>query len=300
LIVVVGEILIDVFDNYQRIGGAPFNFAFHLKNLGWPVRFLSRIGNDEYGKTILDMVKKQGFNAHDIPIDDHHPTGTVQVSLDRLGVPQFDIRTDVAYDYIDVSIADSIEWSSVQMIYIGTLAQRTDDNFRRIQKIMAKMSPETKVFFDINLRLPHVNTIAVETSLEQTDILKLNTDEFLFIQNIFNGTETENRQIDWLMERFSIEMVVLTKGSDGSIIYTAKQTATASTQENTKVVDTVGAGDAYAAVSAAGYLNGLSPEAIVEKASDFAAFVCTLPGAIPDDVAVYKKLRQQLGGTTHV
>ena len=53
MILVIGEILFDVFPNYKRLGGAPFNFAYHLKNLNFPVRFISRIGTDAAGKAIL-------------------------------------------------------------------------------------------------------------------------------------------------------------------------------------------------------------------------------------------------------
>ena len=58
MILVVGEILYDVFSDYKRLGGASFNFAFHLKNLGFPVRFISRIGNDTDGKNILRKLEQ--------------------------------------------------------------------------------------------------------------------------------------------------------------------------------------------------------------------------------------------------
>ena len=53
MILVIGEILFDIFPGYKRIGGAPFNFAYHLKKLGLPVRFVSGISNDTEGKEIL-------------------------------------------------------------------------------------------------------------------------------------------------------------------------------------------------------------------------------------------------------
>jgi fructokinase len=65
VIVVIGEILIDIFQDYQRIGGAPFNFAFHLKQLGFSVRFLTRVGNDRHGRRIIDMLEEKGFDTAD-------------------------------------------------------------------------------------------------------------------------------------------------------------------------------------------------------------------------------------------
>ncbi len=47
MILVIGEILFDQFPDYRKLGGAPFNFAYHLQQLGYPVRFISRIGADK-------------------------------------------------------------------------------------------------------------------------------------------------------------------------------------------------------------------------------------------------------------
>ena len=89
MIVVIGEVLIDMFQDYERIGGAPFNFAFHLKKLGFPVRFFTRVGNDRHGRRIIDMLKKNGFNLADVQMDSRHSTGTVRVDLDRAGHSAF-------------------------------------------------------------------------------------------------------------------------------------------------------------------------------------------------------------------
>lgn len=297
MILVIGEILFDVFENYDRIGGAPFNFAFHLKKLGWPIRFLTRIGDDAYGVKILDFLKKHGFNMEDINIDKNHPTGTVQVSLDDNGVPQFDIHTEVAYDYFDASSINEIYWPDVHMIYIGTLAQRKQQNFIEIQNIIRQKPSKTTIFFDINLRPPHVNSEAIKTSLEKTDILKLNDDELSLIRKSYSVSGTQDQLISWIIKRFKIEMVILTMGSRGSIIYTANKKRAAPITEKTQMFDTVGAGDAYAAIAAAGYLKCLPPQIIVKKASDFAAYICTLPGAIPENMSIYEPMRGQLGGT---
>jgi len=267
--------------------------------LGWPVRFLTRVGDDDYGRMILNLLKKQGFNMNDVQLDTRHPTGTVQVSLDDQGVPRFDIRTQVAYDYFDFNTLEPVAWPDIRMIYIGSLAQRTGYNYTNIQKLMSKKEPRTDVFFDINLRAPHINTTAIEQSLECTGILKLNEEELHLIQSHFDGPETENPLIAWIMERFDIQMVILTKSSQGSTIYIHGKVVESPAPENISITDTVGAGDAYAAVAAAGYLKGLSAETIIEKASNFAAYICTLPGAIPEDMAVYQSMLKVVRRSIH-
>jgi len=75
MILVIGEILFDQFPEYKRIGGAPLNFAFHLASLNVPVRFISRIGNDDDGREILRQMRALDFPVNDIQISHTHPTG---------------------------------------------------------------------------------------------------------------------------------------------------------------------------------------------------------------------------------
>jgi fructokinase len=87
VILVIGEILFDAFPNYRRLGGAPFNFAYHLKNFGFNVRFISRKGMDDAGQEILHKLEWARFNLDDIRVDDVHPTGSINVRLNDSGAP---------------------------------------------------------------------------------------------------------------------------------------------------------------------------------------------------------------------
>ncbi len=294
MILVIGEILIDRFPGYERIGGAPFNFAFHLKQMGLPVRFLTRIGQDEYGRQILRMLQDKGFRSEDIQTDAHHPTGRVDVSLDPEGVPQFNICNDMAYDYLDLSSTADSELSSVQMIYFGTLVQRSTHGYRQIQQFLERTSPPTRLFCDINLRPPHIRAEAIGSSLHHADLLKLNLDELTQISKVNNGPHQEAEAIDWLMQSFGISQIALTLGDRGSKIATAHQTIASQPPQNVPIVDTVGAGDAYASVFAAGYLKHLSVQLTLELATDFAAHICGQAGAVPSDDAFYRILRRKM------
>lgn len=297
MVIVAGEILMDVFDTYQRIGGAPFNFAFHLKQMGRAVRFITRVGDDARGREIMRLLQRRHFDLNDVQIDPHRPTGTVQVTVDRRGVPTFDIKTEVAYDYLDLAAAAPIDWPSVRLIYFGTLAQRTAHGFRQVERLLARKRGQTKAFCDINLRPPHVHEDVVRACLQQADLLKLNSDELTVVRSVCGGPAQEQPLIQWLMNRFAIEMLILTKGEDGSAIYTDKGCFVAAAPQAIRVVDTVGAGDAYAAVLAEGYMQALPPDALAKAAGDFAAVICAQPGAVPEDRSVYRQLRRRLKGT---
>jgi len=216
VIFVIGEILIDIFQDYERIGGAPFNFAFHLKKLGFPVRFFTRVGNDKHGKRIIDMLEKNGFNQADVQVDSRHPTGTVRVDLDQQGIPNFDICVNVAYDHLDLNIADRLDAGVADMIYFGTLLQRTNSACRQVQRFLSRKTNGATHFCDINMRPPHVNADAVAGSLHHADLLKVNEAELADIQRAFDGPAAENDVMSWLMETFTIGAVALTRGSRGS------------------------------------------------------------------------------------
>jgi len=138
VIVVIGEILIDIFPHYERIGGAPFNFAYHLKKMGFSVRFLSRVGQDRHGERILDRLRSAGFDLDDVQLDPVRPTGTVGVQLDKNGVPHFDICENVAWDHLDLGACPVAATEGTEMIYFGSLVQRTESGRRQIQNLLLK------------------------------------------------------------------------------------------------------------------------------------------------------------------
>jgi fructokinase len=296
VIVVIGEILIDIFQDYERIGGAPFNFAFHLKKLGFPVRFFTRVGNDRHGKRIIDMLEKNGFNQADVQVDSRHPTGTVHVDLDQQGIPNFDICVNVAYDHLDLNIADRLDAGVADMIYFGTLLQRTDAACRQVQRFLSHTNKGARRFCDINLRPPHVNPDAVAGSLRHADLLKVNEAELEEIQRSFDGPAEANDVMSWLMETFTIGAVAITRGSRGSEFYSHDGSIAIPIVPSSSTIDTVGAGDGYAAILAAGCLQQIPWEVTIRQASRFAARICGIAGAVPDDENFYNDFRPLMRG----
>lgn len=292
MILVIGEILFDVFPNYRRLGGAPFNFAYHLKNFGFNVRFISRIGMDDAGKEILHKLELSRFNPDDIQVDDDHPTGSVNIQLDKSGAPQFDIISDVAYDYIDfVPEYHSKLTDAAQMIYFGSLVQRSEAGYENLQAFIIPNSTESLNFYDINLRPGCYNNAIVEKSLLKTDILKLNIDELEKLKQMLSLKVSNEDLVYHLMETHSIDTVSLTKGGSGSELFINQSCFKSETAEAIKVIDSVGAGDAYAAMLAAGLLEKWRPEDILARASLFASRICEIKGAIPDTASFYEPFK---------
>lgn len=287
-IFVIGEILFDIFPNYTRMGGAPFNFAYHLHKFGFPVCFVSRVGNDEHGRQITEALNARGFSTDYIQMDRRYPTGNVQIRLDENGVPDFDIISDVAYDHIefDTGVHQHV-LDQAGLIYFGTLAQRGRDGFNSIQQFLAHRNSEALCFYDINLRPNCYSETVIQASLEHSDVLKLNMDELQVCKQICRFEEDDRRFISYLRQTHNLGTVALTHGEHGSNLYTNGNRYDSTPQMVASLIDTVGAGDGFAAMLAAGTLLGWPPEQVLFQASKFASRICSIRGAIPDSPAFY-------------
>ncbi len=297
MVLVIGEILFDCFPEYRRIGGAPFNFAFHLKKLGLPVRFVSRVGDDEPGRAILAFLVQQGFDERDVQVDPQHETGSVQVRLDGRGVPTFEITADVAYDHIEpAGAAKHLTAPGTRLLYFGSLAQRTRRGFATIQKLLAQRPRTVKSFYDINLRPGGYDDPLITASLKQADLLKMNRDELLTLADIFKKRGTDGEIVSYLMKTFDIETVSLTLGAEGSEMFTGGRRYRQPPASVDRMADTVGAGDAYAAMIALGYLQRWPAAKTIAGAGRFAARLCGVEGALLTDDDDYRSIRQQIKG----
>ncbi|MFO7930640.1 MAG: carbohydrate kinase family protein [Thermodesulfobacteriota bacterium] len=300
MVLVIGEILMDVFPEYRRIGGAPFNFSYHLHHFGLPVHFISRIGRDEPGKEILEILERNEFDTRGIQMDHKRPTGKVIVHPDPNGGHRFEIVENAAYDSIELpKLPESAAGNTPRLIYFGTLIQRTPAAFAKVQQFLDNRSPQTRCMCDINLRPGCYSTETVLKSLQQADILKINNEEIETVQKMLSGSLETEEFVFWLMEEYNIEMVSVTCGSEGSELYAGRMRHTARVPEFGPIADTVGAGDAYAAVLALGYLKNWPPERILSEATAFSAEICRIQGAVPEDRSFYEDFIKRIAGETN-
>jgi fructokinase len=296
MILVIGEILFDVFEKETRLGGAPFNFSYHLINFGFPVRFISRIGKDNLGNKILTLLTAYHFNIDDIQIDDRHDTGTVAVRLSSSGNPTFHIEPDVAYDYIDFLPKEHLSlMNTADVIYFGTLVQRTSQGFKSMQKFMEFRRSDALCFYDINLRRNCYSDKVIFASLDHADLLKLNKEELQECKNMFRFSRNDNAFIPFLMDKYALKMIAVTKGDKGSDLYTETGRFHSETNPVLSIVDTVGAGDAFSAMLAVGTMKGWKPDRTLSMASMFASRICEIRGAIPESREFYNPVKEMMG-----
>jgi fructokinase len=243
------------------------------------------------GGDIRNFLDLNGFDTRHVQQDVRYETGNVMVTLDSQGNPVFDILKDMAYDYIDFdsSISTTLQ-QKTGLIYVGTLAQRTEHGHKTIQRIVSSREPNTRCLYDVNLRPDCYSEEIVRASLRQCDVVKMNAEELEIIKAMFGFSGSNEIFIDYLMRDFGIEMISLTKGKDGSELFTSAGSYQMKHDPIEIKGDTVGAGDAYASMLAVGYLNHWPPELILEKATDLAERICSIKGAIPKETDFYDSL----------
>ena len=288
----IGEILFDIYGTQKNFGGAPFNFIFHAKKITGKANFVTAVGDYDNGETILEFLGQHDFSQEYIGVKKGLSTGTVMVKLNKLKVPEYHIKNNVAYDFIDLSEnqkSDLIKSSG--LVYFGTLCQRNEVSRKTINSFF---NSDLIKFCDLNLRQAFYSEQIITDSLQAADILKLNIDEMKMICEIFNIDFTDSSTAATeLMKRFEISNIAVTKGEDGAELYSNSEFDYYKS-EVTNAVDTVGAGDAYSAVLAVGILNGLKINKINRLANQFASEICMVKGALPQNEDVYKIFREKL------
>lgn len=283
--IIVGEILYDVFADGQRVlGGAPLNVAWHLQGLGLAPLLITRLGKDDWGDEVLRILQQWGLDTRFIQWDAQHPTGRVQVTVDK-GTPHFDIAPQQAYDYLEATLALSVlPKESYPLLYHGTLALRAPASRHTVETLIQSLT--LPVFLDMNLRAPWWDWIIVESCLHTATWVKMSVDEFRAIEPTLSETDWE-ATLDAFCQRYDLAAVIITLGTRGALLKARDSKLLQVTAPTVAVVDTVGAGDAFSAVVILGLLKQWPLTVILERAVAFAAAICQVPGATTPHLDFY-------------
>ena len=274
-----GEIIFDIYPDRECIGGAPLNFAAHACREGADAFLLSAVGNDILGNRALEFLNKIGIFTDYVSVKSDFETGRCLVTLDERGVPTFNVKNEVAYDYINSECREYFD-----VIAFGTLALRNDASRNTLKKLL-KVRNFGKVFCDINLRSPFYTKENVELCLENANILKLSDTELDYVLDTFFGIRYENfvQNLRFLSSKYpNLEEIALTCGENGAYVYSAPDDKICYTSARTvKVVSTVGAGDSFGASYLVSRLKGMDIVSSLERATEVSAYVVSCKDAIP-------------------
>ena len=290
-VVGIGELLWDVLPSGKQLGGAPCNFAYHAGQIGCDPYVVSAIGNDIDGTEIIENIKDLALDHKFIQKTEIFPTGTVTVSLDEKGIPDYTIHENVAWD--NISWNNSLEKlaKEANAVCFGSLAQRNEVSQKTILKFLENTKTNCLRVFDINLRQSFYNKEIINKSLQFANILKLNDEELPIVARTLGYEQNLDSLLKVLMNDFQLQLIAYTKGSNGSLLITPDEESYCEVPK-VKVTDTVGAGDSFTGVFISGLLQNIELKEIHKRATEVAAYVCTQKGAtpkIPIDMQQFKK-----------
>ena len=282
-IISFGEVLWDLFPDGERFGGAPANFACHAALQGAEVMICSAVGDDRHGHDAVRILSDYEIDVSLMQTVPTAPTGTVGVNLDNEGKPSFVIHENSAWDKLQWTNKIDTKVRSADAICFGTLGQRSKMARRTIQKALkVATSIELPRIVDINLRPPFYDADIIRESIQLASILKMSDEEVAAVCAVFEidlqqGLEAALRS---LMEFGQLKMIVVTRGSEGALLLTTDEINT-QTGIPCKVIDTVGAGDAFTAAFLIRELQGTEKSQNLRESCMVAAEACSHAGAVP-------------------
>lgn len=282
IVVGMGEALWDMLPEGKKLGGAPANFAYHVSQFGLPSCVVSAVGDDALGRELVENLTDKGLNQLLAVVP--YPTGTVQVTVDEAGIPQYNIKEGVAWDNIPYTAALDELAKQTKAFCFGSLAQRdivSRDSINRFLEVVS-MDGDALIVFDVNLRQGFFNQEILHDSLTKCNILKINDEELVTLSHLFGYQGIDmNETCRRLLEDYNLKILILTCGTNGSYVFIPDGSVSFQPTPKVEVKDTVGAGDSFTAAFIASILKGRSIREAHEQAVKTSAFVCTQHGAMP-------------------
>lgn len=296
---IFGEVLFDCFpDSEPILGGAPFNVAWHLQGFGEEPLFISAVGDDELGQSIRNAMTEWGMSTEFLQVDPEHPTGMVNVNLQG-SEPSYEIQPNCAYDFIHMTPELASYLSNNAMIYHGSLAMRNSVSAESYRQLTENRHHSR--FIDVNLRAPWWDRDSVIATLDCAYCVKLNIDELMLLCNadIDPHEEEDLLQAEWLdlastfKITHNIVNLLVTRGERGATMFDAGgEISFVEVPATSKpVMDTVGAGDAFAAVTLLGLRNDWDVQITLERAQEFASYIVGQRGALSNNAATYRDFK---------
>ena len=280
-VVGLGEVLWDVLPEGKKLGGAPANFAYHAGQfLGMDNTIaVSALGEDPLAEETVKALKEHELNYLLPHVS--YPTGTVQVTLDGQGIPSYEIKENVAWDNIPINDDIAAIARNCRAVCFGSLAQRNSVSRTTIRQFLDTAPADCLKIFDINLRQHFYTKEIIQDSIRQSNILKINDEEMELVGQMFGyPTLTMEDKCRFIMNKYKLDILVLTCGTNGSYVFTPGNVSFLETPK-VQVADTVGAGDSFTGSFIASILKGKTVAEAHSIAVRVSAYVCTQNGAMP-------------------
>ena len=276
-VVALGELLIDFAslgtdeNGYPSMkanpGGAPGNFLAALNAYGAKTAFLGKVGDDAFGRKLVETMRKAGIETRGIRIDPDVFTTLAFVTFNESGDRSFSFArkpgadTQLRWEEADLSLIDD-----ARVFHFGTLSLTDEPVRTATRKCVAYAKEKGKLItFDPNLRLPLWKSREearqhILWGLEQADVVKISDEEVEFLWNC-----SPREGADKLLNEYGVSLAMVTLGPRGCFLKNAAAQVTVKSPEVTPV-DTTGAGDIFGGSAVARLLElGKAPGELNEE-----------------------------------
>ncbi|MBG9585861.1 sugar kinase [Cytobacillus firmus] len=266
----------------RKIGGAELNVAIGCSRLGLKTGWISRLGNDEFGRHIFNTVRGEGIDVSQLELVDGYPTSlNFKEIMGDGSVRTFYYRTNSPTTALTIETLSEEYIKNSKVLHITGIFPAVDKE-KNIDLIKYAISLAKKhgvlVSFDPNIRLK------LWTKEEARTVLR----EFLPYVDIFLTGEEEAelllgtsdpREVIELGSAFGISHIAIKQGEKGSVGYQDGEYIEAPAFKAKKVVDTVGAGDGFDS----GFIYGLLNQWPLQKTLQFANVIGSMVVSVSGD-----------------
>ncbi|HWL12377.1 MAG TPA: sugar kinase [Ureibacillus sp.] len=276
----------------RAVGGAELNFAIGVTRLDMEAKWISCIGDDEFGKFIYNFARGEGIDVSHVMRTSEIPTSIYFKEIREDGAGKsFYYRNPspllkLTEDCLDESVLDDVDLLHISGVYLAVCDHNIEVALKLIALAQAKGIP---ISFDPNLRLKLWSIEEARAVYEEIypsiNLLLTGHDEF---ELLFEGWTVKDIQ-----ERYKIDEIIIKKGEHGASIYTAREQHDLEAYA-IRAIDTVGAGDAFDAAYVYSYLKGYDYQERLRLANGAGALVATIKGD-NEGLPTLQELKQFIG-----
>ena len=281
------------------LAGAEVNVAVGLVRLGHEVTYLTRLGNDPFGKSIAKRLENEHIDTSKISYDEEYKTGIMMKNKVKVGDPEIAYyRKGSAFSHITPEVLDTIDFSQYDHIHITGIPCALSDSCLDTTLALAKKAKEANVYisFDPNLR-PQLWS-SEEKMIETTHTIARYANMILPGNNegkILMGSD-DPEKIAQFYQDLGVEDIIIKLGSHGAFAKTKTESFIQPGFKVAHVVDTVGAGDGFAVGIISSRLEGKTMQEATIRANAIGAMQVSVVGdneglPTPEKLNAYIKSR---------
>lgn len=285
----------------KSLGGAETNVALALVRLGHEVGWFSKVGNDEFGRYVVNTVRAEGVDVSRTIIDRENKTGILFKEREQYSDPNiYYYRKNSAASSMSPDDIDADYIKSAKILHITGITPALSESAASTVFKAVSIAKENGVLvsFDPNVRLKLWSLGEAKKVLLQladmSDIIMPGLDEV----KILTGIDTPEEAADYFRSR-GAGFVAVKLGKEGCYLKNKKESMFVPGFKVENIVDTVGAGDGFAAGLISGILRNLNLKACGEYANGVGAMATLVKGDM-EGYPYYDQLLEFIGKKKHV